>query len=46
MTNPTPSAPPAVSMARPFWVFFVMGATSLGGGVVGYLRTDLVIRNR
>ena len=46
MTNPTPSAPPAVSMARLFWVFFVMGATSLGGGVVGYLRTGLVVRNR
>ena len=46
MTAPNPSAPPTVSMARLFWVFFVMGATSLGGGVVGYLRTGLVARNR
>ena len=29
-----------------FWVFLVMGATSLGGGVVGYLRTGLVARQR
>lgn len=40
------SALPPVSIARLFWVFFVMGATSLGGGVVGYLRTGLVVRNR
>ena len=46
MSDSTPTAPPTVSMARLFWVFFVMGATSLGGGVVGYLRTGLVVRNR
>lgn len=33
------------SLGRIFWVFLVMGATSLGGGVVGYLRTGLVTRN-
>lgn len=46
MSDPAPAAPPTVSLARLFWVFFVMGATSLGGGVVGYLRTGLVVRNR
>jgi chromate transporter len=34
------------SLGRIFWVFLVMGATSLGGGVVGYLRTGLVVRQR
>ncbi len=38
-------APPP-SLLRLFWVFLVMGATSLGGGVVAYLRTGLVIRQR
>jgi len=37
---------PRPSLRRIFWVFLVMGATSLGGGVVGYLRTGLVTRNR
>jgi chromate transporter len=37
-------ATPVPSLARIFWVFLVMGATSLGGGVVGYLRTGLVVR--
>ena len=37
---------PRPSLRRIFWVFLVMGATSLGGGVVGYLRTGLVVRNR
>jgi chromate transporter len=37
---------PSPSLARLFWVFFVMGATSIGGGVVGYLRAGLVIRER
>ena len=42
----TPSlAVPRPSLGRIFWVFLVMGATSLGGGVVGYLRTGLVVRN-
>src|SRR3954470_5946944 len=37
---------PAPSLWRIFRVFFVMGATSIGGGVVGYLRSGLVIRQR
>jgi chromate transporter len=37
---------PRPSLGRIFWVFLVMGATSLGGGVVGYLRAGLVVRNR
>ena len=41
----TERAPPP-SLGRIFWVFLVMGATSLGGGVVGYLRTGLVVRQR
>jgi chromate transporter len=47
--SPSSAVPPdipQVSLARLFWVFLVMGATSLGGGVVGYLRTGLVVRNR
>ncbi|TAJ32745.1 MAG: chromate transporter [Reyranella sp.] len=45
MSEPeTPPPPP--SLGRLFWVFFVMGATSLGGGVVGYLRTGLVVRQK
>lgn len=44
MSEPATSLPP--SLGRLFWVFFVMGATSLGGGVVGYLRTGLVVRQR
>ena len=43
--NETPAAPPP-SLWQIFWVFLVMGATSLGGGVVGYLRTGLVVRQR
>jgi chromate transporter len=34
------------SLGKIFWVFLVIGATSLGGGVVGYLRTGLVARER
>jgi chromate transporter len=37
---------PPPSLLRLFWVFFVMGATSIGGGVVGYLRAGLVVRQR
>jgi len=37
---------PAPSLWRLFWVFFVMGSTSIGGGVVGYLRAGLVVRQR
>jgi chromate transporter len=40
------SASPAPSLGKIFWIFLVMGATSLGGGVVGYLRTGLVVRER
>ena len=40
-----PLSGPRPSLGRIFWVFLVMGATSLGGGVVGYLRTGLVVRN-
>ena len=40
------SAPLSPSLGKIFWVFLVMGATSLGGGVVGYLRTGLVVRQR
>ena len=40
------SAEPKPSLGKIFWVFLVMGATSLGGGVVGYLRTGLVVRQR
>lgn len=36
----------APSLWRLFGVFFVMGATSIGGGVVGYLRSGLVVRQR
>ncbi|WP_424360076.1 chromate transporter [Methylocystis parvus] len=33
---------PNVSVARIFLAFLTIGATSLGGGVVGYLRSSLV----
>jgi len=47
MSEPTaPSAPLSPSLWKIFWIFLVMGATSLGGGVVGYLRTGLVARQR
>ena len=47
MSEPTaPSAPLSPSLWKIFWIFLVMGATSLGGGVVGYLRTGLVVRQR
>jgi chromate transporter len=38
------TSPP--SLWQLFRVFFVMGATSIGGGVVGYLRSALVVRQR
>lgn len=44
--SPPSAAPPPPSLGRIFWVFLVMGATSLGGGVVGYLRSGLVVRER
>jgi chromate transporter len=37
---------PTPSLWRLFWVFFVIGGTSIGGGVVGYLRSGLVVRQR
>lgn len=37
---------PRPSLGKIFWVFLVMGATSLGGGVVAYLRTGLVVRQQ
>ncbi len=37
---------PPPSLWQLFQVFFVMGATSIGGGVVGYLRSSLVVRQR
>jgi chromate transporter len=43
---PSSSTPPAPSLWQIFRVFLTMGATSLGGGVVGYLRTGLVVRER
>lgn len=43
---PPSAPPPPPSLGRIFWVFLVMGATSLGGGVVGYLRSGLVVRER
>ena len=47
MSAPSSStAAPPPSLWQIFWVFLVMGATSLGGGVVGYLRTGLVVRQR
>lgn len=43
MSDPAPTTP-APSMRYLFWAFLVMGATSLGGGVVAYLRAGLVNR--
>ncbi|MBI3199845.1 MAG: chromate transporter [Rhodospirillales bacterium] len=49
MKNPAtvalPVAPPP-SLWRLFLGFFMMGATSLGGGVIAYLRTGLVTHYR
>ena len=42
---PLPLAPPP-SLWRLFVAFFIMGGTSLGGGVIAYLRTGLVMRYR
>jgi chromate transporter len=42
------SAPtvPQVSLARIFLAFLVIGVTSVGGGVVGYLRANLVVSQK
>ena len=45
-TDVLPTGDARPSLAQIFRVFLVMGATSLGGGVVGYLRTGLVVRHR
>lgn len=42
MNDDAPSAP-KVSIARIFLAFLTIGATSLGGGVIGYLRSSLVV---
>jgi chromate transporter len=44
-TVPLPVAPPP-SLWRLFLGFFIMGSTSLGGGVIAYLRTGLVTHYR
>jgi chromate transporter len=44
MSEASRMTPP--SLWQLFRVFFVMGATSIGGGVVGYLRSALVVRQR
>jgi chromate transporter len=41
-----PTQPAQVSLARLFWVFFYIGATSFGGGVIAYLREHLVSREQ
>ncbi len=45
MTDAAPAAP-SVSLARLFYVFLYVGATSFGGGVVAYLREHLVVRQK
>jgi chromate transporter len=42
MNDDAPSAP-QVSITRIFLAFLTIGATSLGGGVIGYLRSSLVV---
>ncbi len=44
MSEPASNPPP--SLLRLFWVFLVMRATNIGGGVIGYLRAGLVVRQR
>src|SRR5262245_65241309 len=41
-----PTRPATVSIGDIFRVFLLLGATSFGGGVVGYLRSSLVGRHR
>jgi chromate transporter len=41
MNDDAPSVP-QVSLSRIFFAFLTIGATSLGGGVIGYLRSGLV----
>lgn len=42
MNNDTPNVP-QVSLGKIFFAFLTIGATSVGGGVVGYLRSGLVV---
>jgi len=44
--QPAAAALEPVTLGRLFWVFFVLGATSFGGGVVAYLRQALVVKQR
>ncbi len=46
VTDDAPAEAPKVSLAKLFWVFFYIGATSFGGGVVAYLREHLVVRRK
>jgi chromate transporter len=41
-----PAQAPKVPLAKLFWVFFYIGATSFGGGVIAYLREHLVSRQK
>lgn len=43
MNSPAPAAPP-LSLAAIFRVFFMIGITSFGGGIVAYLRETIVSR--
>ena len=44
--NDAPTQAPNVSLAKLFGVFFYIGATSFGGGVIAYLREHLVSRQK
>jgi chromate transporter len=46
VTDDAPADAPKVSLSKLFWVFFYIGATSFGGGVVAYLREHLVVRRK
>lgn len=41
-----PEGAPRVPLTKLFWVFFYIGATSFGGGVIAYLREHLVSRQK
>jgi chromate transporter len=45
MNDDAPTVP-QVSLARIFLAFLTIGATSVGGGVVGYLRSGLVVSQK
>jgi chromate transporter len=46
VTDDAPFKVPNVPLAKLFWVFFYIGATSFGGGVIAYLRDHLVSRQK